>query len=174
MGENKYYEYTEEIKDKENYDIRSRMDMKKTDKKQHEENVKNAEETREKLISNSAVKYEQSLDKIEQFLSEEYSNPKSAEYLVDGAILTCSNCTKKDIAMPKEVRGMAVTEYYRYFAKEDSSINAENIPAEYSDKVLGRLIVTENPKSEVTGLCQATIADSKKGDNIPYFGNCLR
>ena len=34
-------------------------------------------------------------DKIDEFLRENYQDELSKEYLVDGAILTCTNCTNK-------------------------------------------------------------------------------
>lgn len=145
------------MKDQENYDIRARRDMKKIDEKQVEINEKIAEETKEKLLDNTAQTYEISLDEVDEFIMEEYADEQSAEYLVDGAILTCSNCTKKEIAVSEG--GIE----YRYF-----------LPAKDQDKVLGKLTVTENPAAAVTGLKHATVKDCKKEFNIPYFGNCKR
>ena len=84
---------------------------------------------------------------------------------MNGAILTCTRCTKNNVFYKDQV--------YRCSIKQDESIEKEVDSSEYADNVLKRLIVTENPASELNGLKFATIADDTKEDNIPCFGNWL-
>ena len=65
-----------------------------------------------------------------------------------------------------------MTKYY-YYAPTDESIQRSDFP-DIGKKALGRLTVTENPAAEANSLKYATVTDSLKGRNIPYFGNCLR
>lgn len=143
----------------------------------HKEQFKNQAHSIVKKAITSALQLKKELDiaqkkdiplrDIDELLIEEYANPKSPEYLVDGAILTCSICTNDKICILDDENKVR-----EYSVKEDLNIDLSH--EGYDKKVFGKLTVTENPKAEVTGLRQATIADSRKEKNIPYFGNCMR
>lgn len=127
-------------------------------------------------IRSTGERYELPEDKIGEFLKKEYQDRESREYLVDGAILTCTNCTKEEITINAGGKELP------YYAKTDTSIDTALINNLGSGKVAGRLIATDNPSLEANGLIHATVADSIGRDrddsgrryNIPNFGNCLR
>lgn len=86
---------------------------------------------------------------MKAYMEYEKSKREEHHYLVDGAVLKCTRCTME----PKKP-----------FGKEFTA-------PEGSDKVL--LKVTKNKRYfNGAGQCFATIADSKKFDNIQPFGNC--
>ncbi|MDE6388766.1 MAG: hypothetical protein K2L82_13290 [Lachnospiraceae bacterium] len=118
-----------------------------------------------RLLNETAERYDLSKGELESFLYANYQDEQSKEYLVNGAILTCTRCTKNNVFYKDQV--------YRCSIKQDESIEKEVDSSEYADKVLKRLIVTENPASELNGLKFATIADVTKEDTIPCFGNWL-
>lgn len=89
--------------------------------------------------------------------------------MVDGAILTCTNCTIED----KYIGSKDSIVEYGYFAPTDESIDRDGL-LNVENKALGRLKVTENPKAEANSLRYATIKDCVQEKNIPYFGNCQR
>lgn len=137
-----------------------------------------AEDLQQQMVDDTAEKYKLSEDEIEDFLCKSYADKESvsAEYLVDGAILTCTNCTAGDIYVQNKYAPPLSYEaiiMYKYSAPIDESIDKEEIP-NVEDKVLGRLKVTENPKAENNLLKFATIKDCVQEKNIPYFGNCKR
>lgn len=131
-------------------------------------NTITANVTQKKLVNNTAERYSISGDDIEEFLYANYKDEKSKEYLVNGAILTCTNCTKENVEIKDGDK------IYECHAKENTDIDTTSISDWDIDKVAGKLIVTENPASEVTGLHNATVVDSERENNIPYFGNCKR
>lgn len=97
-------------------------------------------------------------------LGEYIREDQSKEYLVDGATLTCTSCTKNVVLIAID------GEVFEYYAKKGE---VEGTLADKS-KIYGRLTVTENGKANICGQQYATVADSQKGKNIPYFGNCCR
>ncbi len=132
-------------------------------------NVKTANERQEQLKKDTAARYGLSPEEdLDAFLAEEYQREQSKEYLVDGAILTCTNCTNKTVWIPVGMAEMEIS----VENKEDININAVQELEE--DKVYGKLRVTENPDANVDGLKYATTADCIQKNNIPYFGNCKR
>ena len=118
-----------------------------------------------KLLKDTAERNEIPEDKIEEFLYRDYKKEESKEYLVDGAILTCTCSTKQDIDYLGEIYKCPLEEE-RIKKNVDTNL--------YENRFLQRLIVTENPTSSTNDLQFATIEDRKKKDNIPYFGNCVR
>lgn len=128
------------------------------------------------MVDETAERNNLSDEEIEDFLYENYQDKESTEYIVDGAILTCTNCTIEDQYIKNEMNPSgayeAMTKYY-YYAPIDESIQRSDFP-NIGKKALGRLVVTENPAAEANSLKHATVTDSLKGRNIPYFGNCLR
>lgn len=119
-----------------------------------------------KLLNDTKEKYNLPQSELDNFSKANYQDDESKEYLVDGAILTCTRCTKTDISYEDQV--------YQCPVDQDESIEKEIDISKYMDKVLKRFVVTENPTSESNGLKFATIADTVKEDNIPCFGNCDR
>lgn len=139
-------------------------------------NKRTAEELQQQMVDETAERNNLSDEEIEDFLYENYQDKESTEYIVDGAILTCTNCTIEDQYIKNEMNPSgayeAMTKYY-YYAPIDESIQRSDFP-DIGKKALGRLTVTENPAAEANSLKYATVTDSLKGRNIPYFGNCLR
>ena len=119
-----------------------------------------------RLLNETADRYNLPQSELESFLYANYQDEQSKEYLVNGAILTCTRCTKSSVPYQDQV--------YQCLIKKDESIENEIDISKYTDKVLQRLVVTENPTSESNGLKFATIADAMKENNIPFFGNCDR
>ncbi len=52
-----------------------------------------AEGLQQQMLDDTAERYSLPADEVEKFLFENYADKNSVEYLVDGAILTCTNCT---------------------------------------------------------------------------------
>lgn len=125
-----------------------------------------AADQQEKLLNETAKRYGMPDMELENFLRVNYENEKSKEYIVNGAILTCTNCTQKDITYKGQI--------FQCPVEQDASIEREVDISKYKDKILKRLVVTENPTSEINGLKYATTADVEKKQNIPFFGNCDR
>lgn len=86
------------------------------------------------------------------------------EYLVNGAILTCEQSTRK----PQEVK---VHDEVLNFSVMDNGITAGKASVD-KDKVLGKLIVTQTKRAEVRSEKHATTVDYCFDRNIPSFGNC--
>lgn len=146
----------------------------KEDMEQAEKNRQTAEEKQQELLEKTAERYWLEDDDIEDFLCESYADKESAEYLVDGAILTCTNCTREDVYIKDKRAGSGqVTIEKIYKAALDPSIDDSMLP-DNDIKVFGRLKVTENLMANSNGLMHATIKDCIRGKNIPSFGNCLR
>ena len=131
----------------------------------HAYNVGNAVIKRQQLLAETVQRNDISRENLEDFLYENYKDEESKEYLVDGAILTCTGSKKEIVTVNCKV--------YKDYSKQDETIGEEVDVSLYADKVLRRLVVTENPPSEVNGLMYATIDDCAKGDNINCFGNCI-
>lgn len=125
-----------------------------------------AQDKQEELLDETAKRFAMPEMELENFLRANYKDEESKEYLVNGAILTCTNCTKEDITYKGQT--------YKCPVEQDASIEREVDTSKYADKILKRLDVTENPLAEVNGLKFATIKDVKKKTNIPFFGNCDR
>ncbi len=139
-------------------------------------NKQTAEELQQKMVDDTAERNDLSDEEIEAFLYENYEDKESTEYIVDGAILTCTNCTIEDRYIKNEINPSGTLEAitgYCYYAPIDESINRSEFP-NIGKKALGRLTVTENPAAEANSLKYATVTDCVKENNIPYFGNCLR
>ena len=119
-----------------------------------------------KLLNDTKERYNLPQSELDNFLKANYQDEQSKEYLVNGAILTCTRCTKKDVPYKDQV--------YQYSDNPDESIEKEIDISKYTDKVLKRLDVTENPTSKSNGLKFATIADAVKKENIPLciINNC--
>ncbi|MDE7478819.1 MAG: DUF4280 domain-containing protein [Lachnospiraceae bacterium] len=123
---------------------------------------------KDQLVKDTAERYGLSPeDDIEAFMKECYQKEKSKEYLVDGAILTCTNCTKKDVSI------LIDGKKYIYHAKENEGVCVEDVVKYDELKIYGKLEVGENIDANVEGLSYATTEDFVKEKNIPYFGNCL-
>ena len=132
-------------------------------------NVKTANERQDQLKKDTATRYGLSPEEdLDAFLAEEYQREQSKEYLVDGAILTCTNCTNKTVWIPVGMAEMAIS------VENKEDINTNAIQELEEDKVYGKLRVTENPDANVEGLKYATAADCIQKNNIPSFGNCKR
>lgn len=145
--------------------VESTVTAQKIEKKKKELQEKRKEELQEELLKDTAERNELSEnDDIDAFLQENYKDEQSKEYLVDGAALTCTNSTKTNVSI------MIDGKMYDYCAKKNEDVDIE--PADNS-KIYGRLTVTENACANVDGFQYATVADSQKEKNIPYFGNCL-
>lgn len=128
-------------------------------------NAVNAVVKRQQLLTETAQRNDISREDVEDFLYENYQDKKSKEYLVDGAILTCTGSKKEiDTIYDNE---------YQDCSESDETIGEEVDVSLYAKKVLRRLVVTENPDAEVTGLKHATIKDCEKEKNIYCFGNCM-
>lgn len=126
-----------------------------------------AEDTRKELRNQTAKRNNLSEEEeIDRFLYESYEDEKRTEYLVDGAILTCTMCTNEDVVAEGNV--------YKDFIKDKTEMDKEIHTKRFGSKVLRRLVVTENPTAEINELKYATVKDSINGTNIPYFGNCQR
>ena len=110
-----------------------------------------ASDQQNKLLNETVERNDLSETELEHFLWENYQDEDSKEYLVNRAILTCTNCTKKDVYYKGQ--------QYKCPVNKDKSIEQKVDITKYADKVLKRLIVTENPTSEVNGLHFATTAD---------------
>ncbi len=139
-------------------------------------NKQTAEELQQQMIDDTAERNDLSDEEIEAFLYENYEDKESTEYIVDGAILTCTNCTIEDRYIKNEINPSGTLEAitgYCYYAPIDESINRSEFP-NIGKKALGKLTVTENPAAEANSLKYATVTDCVKENNIPYFGNCLR
>ena len=139
-------------------------------------NKQTAEELQQKMVDDTAERNDLSDEEIEAFFYENYEDKESTEYIVDGAILTCTNCTIEDRYIKNEINPSGTLEAitgYCYYAPIDESINRSEFP-NIGKKALGRLTVTENPAAEANSLKYATVTDCVKENNIPYFGNCLR
>lgn len=129
---------------------------------------------KKELVNSTAERNGLSSDEdIETFLKKNYKELESKEYLVDGAVLTCTNCTKEDVTVLLDGKE------YVYYANKDADKPA--IRGLDGKKVYGRLNVTENSNANVNGSQYATVADTVYGPmqgsgniNIPFFGNCLR
>lgn len=131
------------------------------DCEQAQKNLDTVNEQQDKL-NEDILERNNSWKSIDEFLAEEYQDKTSKEYLVDGAILTCTNCTKETTYIGEEVQ-------YRWL---NGTILSEEGPEE--EKIYRRLTVTENKDASIDGLKYATVVDSKAKKNIPYFGNCKR
>ena len=123
-----------------------------------------ASDQQNKLLNETVERNDLSETELEDFLWENYQDEDSKEYLVNRAILTCTNCTSKDVYYKGQ--------QYKCPVNKDKRIGRDVDVTKYADKVLKRLVVTENPTSEVNGLHFATTADVVRGQNIPFFGNC--
>lgn len=141
----------------------------KEDMEQAKKNKETAEEKLQEMLVETAERYGLEEDEIDDFLCENYEDKESCEYLVDGAILTCTNCTKEIV----EIKDKKTGEMRPYEASIDMSIDYSVLPDD-DTKALGRLKVTENHTANSNGLMHATIKDRIRGKNIPSFGNCLR
>ena len=121
--------------------------------------------TKLRLFAETAQRNDIPEENLTDFLYENYKDEESKEYLVDGAILTCTGSRKEKVTINCKT--------YEDYSEQDESIGNEIDLSLYANKVLRRLVVTENPTSEVNGLKYATINDCAKEDNINYFGNCI-
>ena len=120
------------------------------------------------LVEDTAERYGLSInDNVEELMRECYKKELSKEYLVHGAILTCTNCTNKDVTVCVDGKNFV------YHAKKNSDIRAEYINEYDEQKVYGKLEVEENFDASVEGRAYATTQDCVVNKNIPYFGNCL-
>lgn len=128
-------------------------------------NAVNAYVKRQQLLTETAQRNDISREELEDFLYENYQDKKSKEYLVDGAILTCTGSRKEIVTIDNKE--------YQDCTEADGNIGEEVDVSLYANKVLRRLVVTENPDAEVTGLKHATIKDCEKEKNIFCFGNCM-
>lgn len=142
----------------------------KEDMEQAKKNKEAAEERLQQMLVETAERYWLEEDEVEDFLCENYEDKESCEYLVDGAILTCTNCTKEIV----EIEDKKTGKMRPYEASIDMSIDYSVLTDDDDTKVLGRLKVTENHTANSNGLMHATIKDRIRGKNIPSFGNCLR
>lgn len=125
-----------------------------------------AQDKQEELLDETAKRNAMPEMELENFLRTNYKDEESKEYLVNGAILTCTNCTKKDITYKGQT--------YKCPIEQDASIEREVDISKYADKILKRLDVTKNPTAKANGLKFATTKDVEKRQNIPFFGNCDR
>lgn len=160
-GFEKYLEYPELNEDRY---IPFKNDVKifpSNDTQQILENISTSMELEQKLLQDSAVRNEIEYDEIEEFLSNNYEDENSTEYLVDGAILACTNSTVERVGIKE-----GIIEYW-YNVPEDAMIGGVVIPSMETPKVLGYLNVTENPKADINGLKYATVCDSKKETPLP-------
>ncbi len=167
----KVSDYLEYDKDSRIFDsgVANGMMMLGMDIYQATQNVKAANEKQEDLKADTAERYGLLSDTdLDAFLAEEYKKELSKEYLVDGAILTCTNCTKEDVPIRLH-NAVEIKSCVQIFEEIDASNFTE--PA---DRVYGRLVVSENTDANVQGVKYATVGDSEKGYNIPFFGNCKR
>ncbi len=74
----------------------------KNDAKQVLQNMATAAQQKNQLLQDSAKRNQVDINKIEDFLCENYLQEDSTEYLVDGAILTCTNSTSQEVWIGKE------------------------------------------------------------------------
>ena len=123
------------------------------------------------MLNSTASRYGLDRDEVDDFLNKNYEDKESCEYLVDGAILTCTNCTKEPVTVNFKTSGYTVERTYK--ALPDMSISY-NLLSAGDTKVYGKLTVTENSTANANGLMNATIVDCVRENNIPSFGNCLR
>ena len=86
------------------------------------------------------------------------------EYLVNGAILTCDQSTRKLKKVEKDGRS-------HDFSVVDNGIKAEKAQVD-EDKVLGKLTVTQTNSAKTGEQKHATVADHCYDKNVPCFGNC--
>lgn len=105
------------------------------------ENIFTSMELEQKLLHDSAVRNEIEYDEIEEFISNNYEDENSTEYLVDGAILTCTNSTVERVGIKE-----GITEYW-YNVPEDAMIGGVVIPSMEKPKVLGYLECNRKSKS---------------------------
>lgn len=144
------------------------------DLEQAEKNKTEAERIQRQLYNGTAVRNGLEEEEIDDFLWENYKDKESCEYLVDGAILTCTNCTRHEVYIKDEMASSDMISVEKvYKATLDPSIDDSMFP-DNDIKVFGRLNVTENLTANSNGLMHATIKDCIKNNNIPSFGNCLR
>ena len=131
------------------------------------------EKIQQQLLNDTAERYGLGKDEIDDFLFKSYEDEDSCEYLVDGAILTCTNCTRENVYVKDEKASSdLVTVEKAYLAELDPSIDDSMFP-DNDIKVYKRLKVTENLTANSNGLMHATIKDCIMENNIPSFGNCL-
>lgn len=131
------------------------------------------EKIQQQLLNDTAERYGLGKDEIDDFLFKSYEDEDSCEYLVDGAILTCTNCTRENVYVKDEKASSdLVTVEKAYLAELDPSIDDSMFP-DNDIKVYKRLKVTENLTANSNGLMHATIKDCIVENNIPSFGNCL-
>lgn len=86
------------------------------------------------------------------------------EYLVDGAILTCDQSTRKLKRVKRGGRSLI-------FSVIDNGIKSGEAQVD-ADKVLGKLTVTHLEKAKAGDKKYATTVERYYGSNIPCFGNC--
>ena len=83
------------------------------------------------MVDDTAERNDLSDEEIEDFLYENYEDKESTEYIVDGAILTCTNCTIEDRYIKNEINPSGTLEAitgYCYYAPIDESINRSEFP----------------------------------------------
>lgn len=136
---------------KDDYEIQKRQEyLQKT----------NQENEAKRILGKESVTAEE-IEKVFELYGEE---DLFKEYLVNGAILTCEQSTRK----PQEVK---VRDEVLNFSVKDNGITAGNVPVD-KDKVLGKLTVTQTKRAEVRSEKHATTVDYCFDRNIPSFGNC--
>lgn len=120
----------------------------------------NQENETKRILGKESVTAEE-IEKVFEIYGEE---DLFKEYLVNGAILTCEQSTRK----PQEVK---VQDEVLNFSVTDNRITAGDVPVD-KDKVLGKLTVTQTKRAEVRSEKHATTVDYCFDRNIPSFGNC--
>ena len=127
-------------------------------------NLWTANRKQEDLNREILERNESALD-IDEFLAAEYQNEESKEYLVEGAVLTCTNSTREIREIWDKVRGKKIKWGVGMMPSEGGPD---------SMKMYRKLVVTSNQGADVNGLKNATIYDCVAEENIFGFGNCVR
>lgn len=140
------------------------LDLLTADVTQAVDNLQEANETQQELLEDIMERNEEGLS-LDEFLAREYPDSESKEYLVEGAILTCTN-SKRDMRMiMDEVKG-------REYDWGDEELPTEKGPD--STKVYRKLVVTSDKGGSASDKKNATIRDCVADKNILGFGNCDR
>lgn len=149
-----------------------------TDSIKAADNLEEANKLQGRLCQDSEQRYGLMTSmELDALLQDQYQDRECREFLVDGAILTCTQSTREDqwVGSKESLALKCVS------AAKGTDMAAEGIKMDEKgsghlldpDRVYGKLATKENGMW-TDGKRHATVTDSSQADNIPCFGNCDR
>lgn len=142
------------------------------------DNLEEANKLQGRLCQDSEQRYDLMTSmELDALLQDQYQDRECREFLVDGAILTCTQSTRenqwvgiKESPVSKCICAAKGTDMAAEGIKMDEKGSGHLLDP---DRVYGKLATKENGMW-TDGKRHATVTDSSSADNIPCFGNCDR